>query len=306
MQEYKLKVSLENSGCRLDLYLFKHFKEQNLGFSRTYIQSLIQDAKVRLKGTVRPKPNHKVKTGDEICVEVEKKKERSLLAENIALDIVYEDDDVAIINKQVGLVVHAALGNYQHTLVNALLYHFQNLSDVSALRPGIVHRLDKDTSGLIVIAKSNQAHLSLAEQFADHSIKRKYIAIVKGKMEFKENIIELPIARDPIKRERMSVSFGPKTRYAKTYYRTLKRNEDFSFLELEPYTGRTHQLRVHLAYLGHPILGDKKYGRNTKFSRLALHAKYLGFIHPRTKKFVEFTSEIPEEFTDFLNSHNNL
>ncbi|MFH1354769.1 MAG: RluA family pseudouridine synthase [Candidatus Omnitrophota bacterium] len=300
MQQYKLKVAQEDSGCRLDLYLFKAFKEQDLGFSRTYIQSLIQDAKVRLRGVLELKSHQKIKTGDEIYVEVEKKQEKSLLAENIPLDIVYQDDDLAIINKPIGLVVHAAPGHYQHTLVNALLHHFKKLSDVSALRPGIVHRLDKDTSGLIVIAKSNQAHLSLAEQFADHSIKRKYIAIVKGKMEFKENIIELPIARDPVKRERMSVNFGPTTRYAKTYYCTLKRNEDFSFLELEPYTGRTHQLRVHLAYLGHPILGDKKYGRNTKFSRLALHAKYLGFIHPRTKKFVEFTSEIPEEFTDYL------
>ncbi|MBU1090554.1 MAG: RluA family pseudouridine synthase [Candidatus Omnitrophica bacterium] len=302
MQEYRLKVSSEDSGCRLDLYLFKYFEKLNLGFSRTYIQSLIQDEKVRLNGEVRLKPHCKLKHDDEITVYVEEKKEESLLAENIPLDIVYEDEDLAIINKPIGLVVHAAPGNYQHTLVNALLYHFKELSSVSALRPGIVHRLDKATSGLIVIAKNNQTHLSLAAQFAEHSIKRKYIAIVKGRMEFKENVIELPIGRDPIKRERMSISFGPESRYAKTYYRSLKRKEDFSLLELEPYTGRTHQLRVHLAHIGHPILGDKKYGRDKKFSRLALHAKYLGFIHPRTKKFIEFSSEIPEEFTNFLES----
>jgi 23S rRNA pseudouridine1911/1915/1917 synthase len=164
-----------------------------------------------------------------------------------------------------------------------------------------VHRLDKETSGLLVIAKNNAAHLALTQQFAEHSIKRKYIALVKGKVEFDEDIIELPIGRHPYKRKNMAVGYGKKMRYARTYYRTMKRTDDFSLLELEPFTGRTHQLRVHLAFLGHPILGDTKYGRNNKFERLALHAKYIGFRHPRTQGFVEFNSETPTELTKFLN-----
>jgi 23S rRNA pseudouridine1911/1915/1917 synthase len=197
--------------------------------------------------------------------------------------------------------VHPASGNYEHTLVNALLYHLKNLSDVNPNRPGIVHRLDKGTSGLIVIAKNNFAHQSLVHQFARHSIKRKYIAIVNGKVEFDENIIELPIGRHPFKRKKMSVGFSSKTKYAKTYYRTLKRTKDFSLLELEPFTGRTHQLRVHLAFLGHPILGDDKYGKNNELGRLLLHAQSIGFMHPRTGKFVEFSSAMPKEFQQLIN-----
>jgi 23S rRNA pseudouridine1911/1915/1917 synthase len=164
-----------------------------------------------------------------------------------------------------------------------------------------VHRLDKETSGLLVIAKNNFSHLALSSQFAKHSIQRKYIALVKGKMEFDENVIELPVARHPIRRKAMSVSFKQGAKYARTYYRTLKRTKEFSLLELKPFTGRTHQLRVHLAFLGHPILGDTKYGKNNEFARLALHAQSIGFTHPRTKKFVEFSSHIPKEFTEFIN-----
>ena len=191
--------------------------------------------------------------------------------------------------------MHPAPGNYEHTLVNALLCHFDKLSDINPQRPGIVHRLDKETSGLLVIAKNNAAHLSLSRQFAKHSVKRKYIALVKGTMEYDENVIDVPIGRHPYKRKKMSAGFGKNIRYAKTYYRTLKRMKDFSLLELEPFTGRTHQLRVHLAFLGHPILGDTKYGSNNEFIRLALHAKSIGFLHPRTGKFIEFSSDIPAE-----------
>ncbi len=170
--------------------------------------------------------------------------------------------------------------------------------DVNPQRPGIVHRLDKETSGLLVIAKNNASHLALSRQFAKHTVKRKYIALVKGKIEYDENVIELPIGRHPYKRKKMSAGFGRKTKYAKTYYHTLKRMKDSSLLELEPFTGRTHQLRVHLAFLGHPILGDTKYGSNNEFIRLALHAKSIGFLHPRTGKFVEFSSETPVEFSE--------
>ena len=215
---------------------------------------------------------------------------------NSSIKIVYEDDNIIVINKPAGLVVHPAPGNYEHTLVNALIYCFKNLSDINPQRPGIVHRLDKETSGLLVIAKNNTTHLALARQFAKHSIKRKYIALVKGKMEFDEDIIELPIGRHPRRRKNMAVGFAKGTKYAKTHYRTLKRKEDCSLLELEPFTGRTHQLRVHLAFIGHPILGDAKYGKGNGSKRMCLHAKYIGFLHPSSGKFVEFSSDTPSEF----------
>lgn len=300
MQEYVLKVDEHDANMRLDLFLMEFSKKKNLGFSRTFIQRLVLDGKVTVDSSNLIKPHFKVKIGDEIKVRIEDKKPSILEAEEMPLDIIYEDEYLAIINKYSGLVVHPAPGNYGHTLVNALLYHFKKLSDINPQRPGIVHRIDKGTSGLLVVAKNNAAHLALARQFSKHSIKRKYIALVKGKMEFDENIIDLPIGRHPYKRKNMSVGFGKKTKYAKTYYRTLKRTQDFSLLELEPFTGRTHQLRVHLAFLGHPILGDTKYGKNNEFSRLALHAKYIGFVHPRTGKFVEFSCEIPSEFSEFL------
>jgi len=300
MHEYTLKVSEQNSGMRLDLFLSEFSQKNNLGFSRTSIQRLILKGNVRLKNSILNKPHYKVKAGDTLKVNIEDKEPNILKAENIPLDIVYEDKHLAIINKSSGLVVHPAPGNYEHTLVNAMLHHFQELSDINPQRPGIVHRLDKETSGLLVIAKNNTSHLALAKQFAQHSIKRKYIALVKGKMEFDENIIDLPIGRHPYKRKSMSVTFTKETRYAKTYYRTLKRTEDFSLLELKPFTGRTHQLRVHLAYVGHPILGDTKYGKNNPFKRLALHAQYIGFRHPSTGRFVEFNCKAPPEFTEFL------
>lgn len=302
MREYILRVPSGQAPARLDLFLMEFLKKKNLGLSRTSVQRLILEGKITLKG-LRIKPNYKIKTGDEFKIVLEDRKADNLQPENIPFDIVYEDRDLAIINKPSGLVVHPAPGNYAHTLVNALLYHFKKLSDINPHRPGIVHRLDKGTSGLLVIAKNNSAHLSLAKQFAKHSIKRKYIAIVEGRMEFDEQVIELPIGRHPLRRKNMSVGFGDKTKYARTYYRTLKRSDEFSLLELEPFTGRTHQLRVHLAYLRHPILGDDKYGRNNKFNRLALHAKSIGFIHPASGKFVEFTADIPKEFADFISKN---
>lgn len=293
-----LRVPAEDSGKRIDLYLSEFSSRNGLGLSRTSIQRLIREGKVTLNGKV--KPHYKVRQGDEIRVLIEDKLQPQLAAESINLEIVYEDKDVAVINKPPGLVVHPGAGNPEHTMVNALLHHFRSLSDVNPLRPGIVHRLDKETSGLIVIAKSNTAHLALSRQFAAHSIKRKYIALVKGRVEFDEGVIEVPIGRHPFKRKSMAAGFGENTRYAKTAYRTLKRLDDSSILELTPFTGRTHQLRVHLAFLGHPILGDAKYGGKNGFSRLALHAQSIGFVHPATGKFMEFTSPLPPEFEGFL------
>lgn len=297
MPQYLLKAQPEDSGKRLDLYITNFFKQKSLGLSRAFIQKLILEGGIILKDSdLKLSAHYKVKTGEEFIVSFEEKKPGVPEAEDISLDIVYEDEDLAVINKPTGLVVHPAPGNLGHTLVNALLHHFKQLSDINPQRPGIVHRLDKDTSGLLVIARNNFSHLNLAKQFAQHSIKRKYIALVKGRMEFDENIIEVPIARHPYKRKSMAAGLGKEPKYARTYYRTLKRADNFSLVELEPFTGRTHQLRVHLAFLGHPILGDVKYGRNNEFVRLALHAKYLGFIHPRTGKLLEFTSPMPAEF----------
>lgn len=304
MQEFRLKILPQDAGKRIDSFLAEFFKNKNLGFSRTYIQRLILKGKV-LSGADKIKPHHKIKADEVIKGIIEERKTNNLLAEHIPLEIIYEDKDLAVINKRPGLVVHPAPGNYEHTLVNALLYHFKNLSDINPQRPGIVHRLDKETSGLLVIAKNNFSHLGLASQFAKHTIQRRYMALVKGRMEFDEHVIELPIGRHPVRRKEMSVGFGDKAKYAKTYYRTLKRTEDFSLLELMPFTGRTHQLRVHLAFLGHPILGDTKYGKNNDLRRLALHAKDIGFIHPRTKRPVNFSSPIPEDFSQFINKNKS-
>jgi len=285
---------------RLDLLLTDYALRNNLGLSRTNIQRLIREGKVFLNSKIVNKPHHKLNPLDTLQVFLPAQEKTEFLPEQIPLDIVYEDKDILVINKQTGLVVHPAPGNRAHTLVNALLGRSMELSDINKNRPGIVHRLDKETSGLLVIAKNNASHLKLVKQFAQHSIQRKYIAIVSGRVEFDEDVIEAPIGRHPLKRKNMAVSFTQNTKYAKTFYRTLKRSRDFTLLELAPFTGRTHQLRVHLAYLGHPILGDAKYGKKDSFLRLALHAQEIGFIHPSTGKLMHFTSKIPLEFQDFV------
>ncbi len=300
MTERILKVLPEHAGLRLDLLLADYSNQQELGLSRTAVQKLITDAQVFIDDVLVNRPHVKVKAGQRVRIIIPQKQDSTALAEEIALDVVYEDSDLAVINKPSGLVVHPAPGNLKHTLVNALLARFETLSDINRARQGIVHRLDKETSGLLVIAKNNSSHLKLAEQFASHTIARTYVAIVSGVVEFDENIIEVPIGRHPVQRQKMAVSYNEDSKSAKTHYRTLKRGRDFSLLELKPFTGRTHQLRVHLAFLGHPILGDEKYGKRNDFSRLALHAKSLGFLHPRTNKFLQFDSQLPEEFNDFI------
>jgi len=300
MKEYSIEVTSGQHGKRLDIFLADFFTRGKLGLSRTFIKSLILKGNVCGPQGVLKKPHRKVSRDEVIKVLVDDKAEVNLLSEDIPLEVVYEDVDLAVINKPSGLVVHPAPGNYEHTLVNALLCRFKKLSSINPQRPGIVHRLDKDTSGLLVIAKNNTAHLALAKQFAEHSIERIYIALVKGRVKFDEDVIELPIARHPYKRKNMAVSFNAFAKYALTHYRTKKRFDEFSLLEIRPFTGRTHQLRVHLSFLGHPILGDTKYGKNNEFSRLALHAQSLAFAHPRTGKWLEFSSSIPKEFEEFL------
>ncbi len=300
MDELLVQVIAGQVKMRLDLLLADYAAANNLGLSRTNIQKLIREGKVFLNSKVQDKPHYRVFLQDDIRVILPEKEKTEFLPEEIPLDVVYEDDDLLVINKQPGLVVHPAPGNRQHTLVNALLGRSMHLSDINKNRPGIVHRLDKETSGLLVVAKNNSSHLKLAKQFSQHTIQRKYIAIVCGRVKFDEDIIEAPIGRDPLRRKNMAISFLKNTKYAKTYYHTLKRGNEFSLLELKPFTGRTHQLRVHLAHLGHPILGDTKYGKNKGFSRLALHALEIGFTHPSTNKILHFTSKIPQEFQEFI------
>ncbi|MCU0666781.1 MAG: RluA family pseudouridine synthase [Candidatus Omnitrophica bacterium] len=296
MPEYRLKVTANEVGKRVDAVLAAFSKENKLGISREKIQDFISKGGVLIQGQPVKSAHYKLHLDEEIVFSFQEKQAAALLAQEISLDVIYEDDDLAVINKQPGLCVHPAAGNPDKTLVNAMLFRFKNLSSINPERPGIVHRLDKDTSGLLVIAKNNASHLCLAEQFARHSINRKYVALVKGVMDFDHDVIELPIGRHPSKRKNMAVSFSSGNKYAKTSYRVIKRNKDSTLVELEPFTGRTHQLRVHLSHLGYPILGDDKYGKNNSFSRMALHAKYISFIHPTSQKAIEFDSSIPQEF----------
>jgi len=302
MQEYNFTIGFDKSNVRLDIAISMFASGERLGLSRTFIKELIVGQKVFVNDNKVLKAHQKIKEGDKIRFSFQKEDKEAVIAQDIKLKIVYDDEDLAVIDKPSGMVVHPAPGNPQGTLVNALKNIYRKLSDINPGRPGIVHRLDKATSGLLVVAKNNEAHLNLAKQFSQHSIKKTYVAIVKGRTEFDEDVIEMPISRHLFKRKNMAVSFTDKGKYAKTYYRTLKRYENFSLLELKPFTGRTHQLRVHLDFIGHPILGDDKYGRHNDFSRLALHASLLGFNHPRSGKFVEFSSPLPKEFKDFL--HN--
>ena len=244
-------------------------------------------------------PHTKIKEGDKIEIPgFEKRRNIELLPkpERMDLNILYEDEDIIVVDKPAGLVTHPASPNMNGTLVNGLLYQCKKLSSVNLpLRPGIVHRLDKGTSGVMVAAKSDLAHKFLARVFSKHSIKRRYIAIVKGNLKFDENIIEAPIGRHPRHRTRMTVTYN-KSRSASTYYKVVSRNKEYSVAEVYPKTGRTHQIRVHFSYIGYPVLGDKEYGGESELiDRPALHAEYLEFIHPVTKKLVGFRSEIPED-----------
>lgn len=298
-KKFCLKVAGVDKGLRLDQYIAKNLK---LPISRSRIQRLINAGKISLNQKL-VKAHCKVKEDDVVYISLPPPVKPKVLPEKIPMEITFEDGDVLVINKPAGMITHPAQGVYSHTLVNALLNYGCPLSTVNGpLRPGIVHRLDKDTSGLMVIAKNDFAHHKLAQQFRQHTIKRKYIAIVAGGVAHNEGVIDLPIARHPQNRQKMAVSFLKKARHALTRYRVLKRYNDVSVLELSPHTGRTHQLRVHLKFLGYPILGDKRYGRSSSFKRLSLHAKVLGFQHPRTEEFIEFRSELPQSFRDFLSS----
>lgn len=299
MDFYEFFIEDEDVGKRLDLFL--HYELNK--FSRTKIQKLIEDNNVFINNNTINK-NYKLKKNDFIKVKVPLQKQLDIKPENIPLDILYEDEDVIIINKPQNMVVHPAAGNYSNTLVNALLYHFKNnLSSINGvLRPGIVHRIDKNTSGIIVVAKNDFSHNYLAEQFAKHSIIRIYNAIVFNNLKNDFGTINMPIGRHPIDRKKMAVVFK-NSKNAITHYNVLERFKKFNLIELKLETGRTHQIRVHMAKIGHPLLGDDVYGsKKQPFNLLGqtLHAKVLGFIHPKTQKYMHFETELPIYFQNII------
>jgi 23S rRNA pseudouridine1911/1915/1917 synthase len=299
MEAYSLTVGREDGGKRLDVFLVERLPAK---VSRSFIQKLIKSKNVFIGGRAC-KPHRGVVRGEVVEVKIPSPERSGLRGENIPLDIVYEDDHLLVVNKPAGMVVHPAPGNYAGTLVNALLYHCAELSGAGgAFRPGIVHRIDKGTSGLLVVAKDDRTHGGLASQFKKREIKRKYVALVRGVVELDNATIDLPIGRSGRDRKKMGVRFT-RSKSATTRYKVLKRFGNFTLLELELGTGRTHQIRVHLSHLGHPILGDDKYGTRGELKRPALHAKTLGFVHPITKKRMEFDSEIPGDMEEFLKRH---
>jgi 23S rRNA pseudouridine1911/1915/1917 synthase len=274
-----------------------------LAQSRTFVQNLIGEGCVLVNGEI-VKANYKIRVGDEIQVWIPEPRLLEVLPENIPLDIVYEDEDLLVINKAQGMVVHPAPGAWTGTLVNALMYHCANLSGINGvLRPGIVHRIDKDTSGLLVIAKNDFAHGNLSQQLKEHTTARKYQAIVHGIMREPRGTIEAPIGRNPLERKQMAVTLKNSKR-AVTHYTVLERFREFSYVEVQLETGRTHQIRVHMAYIGHPVLGDPLYGPSKNCFNLKgqmLHAAELGFVHPRSGEWLQFSAPQPEKFKEILN-----
>ncbi|MBU0467929.1 MAG: RluA family pseudouridine synthase [Candidatus Omnitrophica bacterium] len=295
MSSQYIKVDQENNHTRLDVFLTAILEDIP---SRNYIKKLIESGNVKVNENL-VKVNHKVATGDDVCVDIPKGflLERHIAPEDIPLEIFYEDQNLFVISKPCGMVVHPARGNYSGTLVNALLHHSVELSSVNTdIRPGIVHRLDKETSGLILVAKDNITHTKLAKQFQRHTIEKQYVALVEKEIEFDEGIVDVSLGRSLRNFDKRSVRYDDKSREAVTRYKVIKRHKGVTLVNLFPKTGRTHQLRVHMKFLGHPILGDDKYGNKNSFPRLALHAQSIGFKHPRTKEFVKFSSMPPNEF----------
>ncbi|QOX62536.1 RluA family pseudouridine synthase [Anoxybacterium hadale] len=296
---FQFIIEEDFKGTRLDLVLSLLIEET----SRSHLQKLIEQGKVTVNGAVNNLKKYKVNTGDLVTVSVPEPVLLDVAAEDIPINIVYEDEDVLVINKPKGIVVHPAAGNYNGTLVNAILYHCKSLSSINGvIRPGIVHRIDKDTSGLLMVAKNDVAHRSLAEQLAAHSITRAYRAVVYHNFQEDEGTVDAPIGRDPNNRLRMAVN-RMNGKEAVTHFKVLERFGSFTHLEARLETGRTHQIRVHMAYINHPLLGDAVYGPKKHVMGVEsqmLHAKLLGFRHPRTGVYMEFDSQLPDEFKRIL------
>ena len=319
----KLSVDVKNNGKRLDIFL----KENIDIYTRSFLKKLIENKQVKLNNNIVSSPSAKIKYKDKISVQIIQNDDQKIIPKRMEIDILFEDKDILVINKPKGMVVHPGAGNNENTLVNALLFKYKdNLSDINGvLRPGIVHRIDKETSGLLVIAKNNFSHSHLGKQFSEHSIKRKYLCLSWGVIRPLNGKINTLISRDKKNRQLMTVS-DIRGKRAITNYKTLKVFSlkdipKISLIECELETGRTHQIRVHLKYKGTSLLGDKQYGKNNirfkkinseffeKLNRLsgqALHAKTLEFIHPTTKKWITFNSELPISFKKILNLLENL
>ncbi|MCH5321912.1 MAG: RluA family pseudouridine synthase [Eubacterium sp.] len=294
-----LSVDEESVGIRIDKFLSESIDD----FTRSGISKLIADGNVTVNSAVISK-NYKCKLNDDITVLVPDAVELDVQAENIPLDIVYEDSDLLVVNKPKGMVVHPAAGNYSGTLVNALLYHCKDsLSGINGvIRPGIVHRIDKDTSGLLIVAKNDTAHLSLAQQIKEHSFHRAYQAVCYGNIKEDTGTVNQPIGRHPKDRKKMAVT-DKNSKNATTHFEVLERFGDFTHIRCILETGRTHQIRVHMSYIGHPLAGDSVYGPSKVIKSLngqCLHAGEIGFVHPRTKEYMEFKSDLPDYFTQFL------
>lgn len=295
MEEYKV----QNESCRLDKYI----AEKNSNYSRAIIQKMIIDEKVLVNGK-KTKNSYKVTTGDVITIEdSEPKEDFKLKPQKINLDVIYEDDDIIIINKEKGMVVHPGNGNPDGTLANAILERCKDsLSGIGGVvRPGIVHRIDKDTTGVLVVAKNDKAHNFLSSQLQNHSMKREYIALVEGRLKEDTGTINKPIGRN--KRDRLKMGIVDDGKRAVTHYEVLERYKNTTLIKCVLETGRTHQIRVHMASIGHPLVGDEVYGfkkQRFKLKGQVLHAKTLGFIHPKTKEYMEFTTDLPKYYNDLI------
>ncbi|MDS0527313.1 RluA family pseudouridine synthase [Clostridium sp. SHJSY1] len=302
MEETIFVVEENFEGERIDKYLSQVFQDK----SRSYLQGLIQKGNILINDK-EIKSNYKLKSFDEIKVVLPEPLELQIDAEDIKLNIVYEDEDVIVINKPQGMVVHPAPGNYNGTLVNALLFHCKDLSTINGvIRPGIVHRIDKDTTGILVVAKNDNAHNFLSKQLKNHSMKREYYALVEGRIKEEKGIVDKPLARS--KKDRLKIAIVEGGRRAVTHYEVVERFKNYTLVKCVLETGRTHQIRVHMTSIGHPLVGDPLYGfkkQKYKLDGQTLHAKTLGFIHPTKKEYMEFTSDLPQYFSDLLEKLRN-
>ena len=295
--KFEFSVSEQYEGIRLDVFI-----AESCDVTRSSAQKLISDGNVNVNGVSVGK-SCKLRTGDNVSVTVPPPQELSVEAQDIPIKIVYEDDELLVVDKPKGMVVHPAAGNESGTLVNALLYHCKGrLSGINGVvRPGIVHRIDKNTSGLLMVAKTDNAHNHLAAQIKEHTFTREYKAVVVGSFKDSDGVIDAPIGRHPIDRKKMCVT-QKNSKNAVTHYKTLERFDGYSLVSFRLETGRTHQIRVHCAYMHHPVLGDDVYGKAVKyFDGQCLHACKLGFVHPKTGKYMEFESELPDYFNNILN-----
>lgn len=303
MDDLIFEVGAEEEGQRLDKLICQQFD----WITRSSLQKHMENGCVFVNGRPLNK-SYKPKKGDLVRLELPEPQSLDVIAQNIPLDIVYEDEDLLVVNKPKGMVVHPAAGNYENTLVNALLYHCgDSLSGINGvIRPGIVHRIDKDTSGLLIVAKNDTAHRHLAEQIQAHSFKREYRAVVVGHMPQASGTVSLPLGRSPVDRKKQAVN-GINPRHAVTHYEVLEEYPGYSFCKFTLETGRTHQIRVHCAALGHPVAGDTVYGnakQNTALQGQCLHAAVIGFVHPKTNEYLAFSAELPPYFTAFLQKIN--